>query len=255
VRKQYFEAVRSAPKDLVTQGADPLALKPLVLEYAGAYLDMVQSIASRAGSAVAADANTTTANQTPAAWERTYGGLGNETLLSMLGSANGGYLLVGASTGNGTGTEVYLVSTDSNGTAIREDRVPFGPGSPAMADRALDNGVVVVGGTGEAGSLSGDVALLRLAPDGRLLWTRSYSVGSGRENGDAVRQEADGGYFVAGTTETSTGGSPGPRRTRRWRTSCSGCSIASCLSAGTRGCRRFPQTQRVLRAATRRRKY
>ena len=53
VRKQYFEAIRSAPKDLVTQGADPLALKPLVLEYAGAYLDMVQSVASRAGSAAA----------------------------------------------------------------------------------------------------------------------------------------------------------------------------------------------------------
>lgn len=55
VRKQYFEAVRSVPKDLVTQGADPLALKPLVLEYAGAYLDMVQSIASKAGSAEAAE--------------------------------------------------------------------------------------------------------------------------------------------------------------------------------------------------------
>jgi hypothetical protein len=55
VRKRYFEAIRSAPKDLVTQGADPLALKPLVLEYAGAYLDMVQSIASRAGSAEAAE--------------------------------------------------------------------------------------------------------------------------------------------------------------------------------------------------------
>src|SRR5690606_31095034 len=55
VRKQYFEAIRSPPKDLVTQGADPLALKPLVLEYAGAYLDMVQSVASRAGSAEAAE--------------------------------------------------------------------------------------------------------------------------------------------------------------------------------------------------------
>ena len=44
VRKQYFEAVRSVPKDLVTQGADPLALKPLVLEYAGEVL--------RAGSRV-----------------------------------------------------------------------------------------------------------------------------------------------------------------------------------------------------------
>lgn len=55
VRKQYFEAIRATPKDLVTQGADPVALKPLVLEYASAYLDMVQSVASRAGNTEAAE--------------------------------------------------------------------------------------------------------------------------------------------------------------------------------------------------------
>jgi hypothetical protein len=39
------------PSDLVTQGADPVMLKPLALEYASAYLDMVQSIVSRASNA------------------------------------------------------------------------------------------------------------------------------------------------------------------------------------------------------------
>ena len=51
VRKKYFESIRAMPRDLVTQGADPVVLKPLALEYASAYLDMVQSIVSRASNA------------------------------------------------------------------------------------------------------------------------------------------------------------------------------------------------------------
>ena len=107
-----------------------------------------------AGSVAAADANNTTqaANQTPpAAWERTYGGLANESLLSLLGEAGGGYLLVGSAEGNGTGEELYLVRTDSNGTPTREQRMPFGPGgtgSPVMADRTADGGTIVTGGSG-----------------------------------------------------------------------------------------------------------
>jgi hypothetical protein len=166
-----------------------------------------------AGSAAAADANNTSAaNQTPpAAWERTYGGLSNETLLSLLGSPDGGYLLVGSTAGNGTGEELYLVRTDPNGTPLREERLPFGPGgagSPAMADRTADGGTIVVGGSGTAGPSGEDVALLRLGPDGRQLWSRSYSVGSGRDVGDAVRPATDGGYFVAGTTDVPNGGAP-----------------------------------------------
>lgn len=163
-----------------------------------------------AGSVAAADANNTSiTNQTPpAVWERTYGGLANETLLSLLGATGGGYLLLGSSAGNGTGEELYLVRTDPNGTPIREERVPFGLGSQAMAARTPDNGVVVVGGTGGAGAGGEDVLLLRLEPDGRRLWSRSYSVGNGRDVGDAVRPATDGGYLVAGTTDSPNGGTP-----------------------------------------------
>ena len=166
-----------------------------------------------AGSVAAADANNTSAtNQTPpAAWERTYGGLANESLLSLLGETGGGYLLVGSSAGNGTGEELYLVRTDANGTPVREQRLPFGPGgagSPVMADRTADGGVVVVGGSGAAGPSGEDVALLRLGADGRQLWSRSYAVGSGRDVGDAVRPATDGGYLVAGTTDSPSGGAP-----------------------------------------------
>ncbi len=166
-----------------------------------------------AGSAAAADANNTSAaNQTPpAAWEQTYGGLGNETLVSLLEPSGGGYLLVGSSAGNGSGEELYLVRTDANGTSIREERVPFGAGgrgSPAKASLTPENGVVVVGRTGAASPEGEDVLLLRLAPDGRQLWSRSYSVGSGRDSGDAVVPATDSGYLVAGTTDLTSGGAP-----------------------------------------------
>ncbi|NLX49221.1 MAG: hypothetical protein GXY82_04990 [Methanospirillum sp.] len=161
--------------------------------------------------AAAADANTTLeANATPpAAWEHTYGGLSNETLISLLGETGDGYLLVGESAGDGAGGDVYLVRADSNGTPAREARVPFGAGSPVAAARTPENGTVVIGETGGAGPGSADVVLVRLDPDGRQLWSRSYSVGSGRDTAAAVRQATDGGYLVAGTTDSPGGGSPG----------------------------------------------
>jgi hypothetical protein len=160
-----------------------------------------------AGSGAAAEVNyTSVTNQTPpAVWERTYGGLANETLLSLLGSPDGGYQLVGSSA-NETGEELYLVRTNPNGTPVREERVPFGPGSPVKVARTPDGGIVVVGGTGGAGSE--EIVLLRLAPDERRLWSRSYSVGSGRDEGGAVRPAADGGYLVAGTTASPNSGTP-----------------------------------------------
>ncbi len=168
-----------------------------------------------AGGVAAADANNNTtpaANQTPpVVWERTYGGLANETLLSLLATTDGGYLLVGSSEGNGTGEELYLVGTDANGTPLFETRMPFGTGgagSPIAADRTADGGTIVVGGIDSAGPTGVDVALVRLGPDGRQRWSRSYAIGSGRDIGTAVRTATDGGYLVAGTTDSPSGGAP-----------------------------------------------
>ena len=163
-----------------------------------------------AAGAAAVDANATSETNVPppAAWEHTYGGLSNETLLSLFGDG-GGYLLVGESAGDGAGGEIYLVRADSNGTPVRETRVPFGAGSPAAAARTSENGAVVVGGTGGTGPGSADIVLVRLDPDGRQRWSRSYSVGSGRETAAAVRPATDGGYLVAGTTDSTSGGSSG----------------------------------------------
>lgn len=162
-------------------------------------------------SAAAADANATSeTNATPpVAWEHTYGGLSNETLLSLIGAAGGGYLLVGDSAGGGDGGEIYLVRADSNGTPVREARVPIGAANPVAASRTPENGTVVVGGSGGAGPGSADVVLARLDPDGRQLWSRSYSARGERNAAAAVRPASDGGYLVAGTTELPSGGSPG----------------------------------------------
>ncbi len=163
-----------------------------------------------AGSGAAADANTTSETNVtpPAAWEHTYGGLSNETLISLIGDG-GGYLLVGDSAGDGAGGELYLVRADPNGTPVREARATFGAGSPAAAARTPENGAVVVGGTGSAGPGSADVVLARLDPERWQRWSRSYSVGSGRDIAAAVRPATDGGYLVAGTTDSPSGGSPG----------------------------------------------
>ncbi|MBX3660990.1 MAG: ATP-binding protein [Burkholderiales bacterium] len=56
VRKRYFDLVRASSTDLITQGLDPAIAKPLAIDYASSYLDMLQSIIKRANSAEGLDA-------------------------------------------------------------------------------------------------------------------------------------------------------------------------------------------------------
>jgi hypothetical protein len=47
-RKAYFDAVRADDKDMITQGAALASMRPLVVDYAGAYLALVQALGRRA---------------------------------------------------------------------------------------------------------------------------------------------------------------------------------------------------------------
>lgn len=164
-----------------------------------------------AAGAAGAEANTTVANGTAtAAWERVIGGPGNESLLALVAPGDG-YRLVGGLAMNATGPEVVLVRFDVNGTIAGERRVPFGDGraaAPAMANLTPDGGTVVVGTAAGARAGDTDVAVLAIGPDDRPRWFRTYSAGTGLEEGAVIRPAGDGGYLVAGTTDLPTGGAP-----------------------------------------------
>ena len=170
-----------------------------------------------AGAAAVEPANTTV-NGTPTTalapsitaevfWQETYGAYPNTTLLSLLFGAEDDYVLAGVVAGDG---DLILVRANRTGVLLDQRRVPFGPGgsgSAAAVSSTADKGLVAVGSARSVAPGDEDVALLRLGADGSLIWSRSFAIGSGVDRGTAVMPAMDGGFLVAGTTASPTGGS------------------------------------------------
>ena len=68
--------------------------------------------------------------------------------------------------------------------------------------QTTDGGFIISGATADEGRTS-DCLLIKTSADGTEQWRRSFG-GNGHENGNAVRQTADGGYIIAGMTGSTS---------------------------------------------------
>jgi len=151
-------------------------------------------------------------------WQRALGGNSSDVSYAIQQAADGGYIVAGFSystdgdvTGNHGNSDYWVVKLSGTG-AIQWQRTLGG----SAEDRAFsiqqttDGGYIVAGSsrsndgdvTGNHGDM--DFWVVKLSGSGALQWQKSLG-GAGGETANAVRQTADGGYIVAGYTE-STGG-------------------------------------------------
>lgn len=77
----------------------------------------------------------------------------------------------------------------------------FGSDNGKSVQVTVDGNYIVCGSTGSFGSGGGDIYLALLDPDGVLIWSKTYG-GPGVEQGNCVRQTADGGFIIAGLTNS-----------------------------------------------------
>lgn len=71
----------------------------------------------------------------------------------------------------------------------------------SSAVKTIDGGFVIAGNTYSFGNGNDDLLLLKLTPDGDIVWQKTYG-GSGRETASVINQTSDGGFIVAGSTIT-----------------------------------------------------
>lgn len=147
-------------------------------------------------------------------WEKSYGGSGFETLFSMQGTADGGYILAGTSVSNdgdltinkGLG-DYWIVKIDSVGTLEWQKSYGGSENDEAYSVQQTTDGGYIVAGM--SNSIDGDINdhngsvtvsdywVLRLDNLGNIIWKKSYG-GFAADKAYAVRQTTDGGFIVAG---------------------------------------------------------
>jgi len=143
-------------------------------------------------------------------WTRTYGGSDIDDGYSVQQTSDGGYIFAGATQSFGAGNyDVWLVKTDANGDTLWTRT--YGGSQRDVAwcvQQTSDGGYIIAGDTWHS-TYDGDVYLVRTDANGDSLWTRAYGGGQ-VEFGYEVQQTTDGGYIVAGYTDSfGAGGGDG----------------------------------------------
>jgi hypothetical protein len=132
-------------------------------------------------------------------FEQTYGGSLHDEAKSVATAPDCGYAVVGYTSSFGTGFyDFYLVRTDSLGDTLWTRT--YGGVDREVAfwvEPTTNGGFVMAGYTESYGAGGNDFYLVKVDSNGDTVWTRTYG-GSGTETARCVKQTNDGGYVVAG---------------------------------------------------------
>jgi len=137
------------------------------------------------------------------AWEKTFGGNGEDQAASIQQTTDGGYIVAGVTTSFGaSGYDVYVLKLNSDGS-LAWQKTYGGSGSDLAnsIQQTTDGGYIVAGNTWPFGAGNYDVCVLKLNSDGSLAWQKTFG-GEGQDQAYSIQQTTGGGYIVAGCTQS-----------------------------------------------------
>lgn len=136
-------------------------------------------------------------------WSQTFGGVEIDAANWVEQTVDGGFILAGFTHSSGAGhADLWLIKTDSEGN--EEWNYTYGGINGDWAEevqQTSDGGYVVVGRTDSFGAGQTDFLLLKTDADGNEIWTRTFG-GPNEDLGLSVRQTAEGGFVIAGRTDS-----------------------------------------------------
>ena len=173
-------------------------------------------------------------------WSRTFGVQGDDRANSLAHTSDGGYILAGSSRyyiDERRHFGARLVKTDANGNMQWQRTIGgkrFDEAHYAM--HTSDGGYIIAGSTGSYGAGSDDFWLVKTDAEGIEQWNRTFG-GEYADIASSVRQTSDGGYIMAGRTESYGAGfddfwlvKTDPEGTEQWNRTFGGDSIDSLYS-------------------------
>ena len=136
-------------------------------------------------------------------WNKTFGGANHDWAISVQQTVDGGYILAGGTDSYGAGrSDAWLIKTDSAGN--EQWNMTFGGPDwdrASSAQQTADGGYIVAGETESYVVDTADAWLLKTDSSGTALWNMTFG-GTDLDGANAVQQTADGGYIIAGSTES-----------------------------------------------------
>jgi len=150
-------------------------------------------------------------------WENSFGGAGRDSLACLQQTADGGFLLCGATnsatgTGNKTspaygGYDIWLVRIDADGNKLWDKSFGGSSNDVPFALEHTGDGGLILGGHSQSAAGSGnktspnyggaDFWLVRLDADGNMLWDKSFG-GTGTDALSCMELTAGGGMILVG---------------------------------------------------------
>jgi len=136
-------------------------------------------------------------------WTKTIGGPHHEEGTSLIQTSDGGYAIAGSTKSFGAGEwDVYVVKLDANGN-LQWTKTIGGEETDVCNSliHTSDGGYAIAGYTISFGAEYPDVYVVKLDANGNLQWTKTIG-GPYYDRGESLIQTSDGGYAIAGYTES-----------------------------------------------------
>jgi hypothetical protein len=136
-------------------------------------------------------------------FQKTYGGAGYDLGTYVQQTLDQGYIITGITDSYGAGNhDVYLVKTNILGDTLWTKSYGGTESDGGVCvQQTNDGGYIITGTTKSLGAGNTDIYLIKTNNAGDTLWTKTYG-GTLEDYPGSVQQTSDGGYIIAGSTES-----------------------------------------------------
>jgi hypothetical protein len=140
-------------------------------------------------------------------WDKAFGGSQNDEIFSGIKTVDGGYVVCGYTESKGSGGyDAWIAKLDENGEIVWDKA--FGGVEAEVANSIIqtrDGGYALAGYTWSKGAGREDAWMIKLDENGEMAWDKTFG-GSDEDVARCIIQAEDGGYVLAGYTESKGAG-------------------------------------------------